>query len=519
MAYCFDCFRELAQEGGVCPYCGYDPAKDEGEYPLALPHGSVLAGQYITGRVLGQGGFGITYAAYDVRLTQKVAIKEFMPQGMAFRVTGSPQMTAYSGRQKEDYAYGLDLFLSEARTLAKFQGNPGIVGVRTFFEENGTAYFVMDYVQGEDLVRYIARRGGKLPWQEALHLLVPVMGALSAVHREGIIHRDVAPDNIFITKGSGVKLLDFGAARYSLGDRSQSLDMILKPGYAPVEQYYRRGRQGPYTDVYALSACLYAAITGQIPPESVERTNADALRPPSAMGIPIPAALERAILRGLAVRPEERYQTMEELKTALLTPDPGPTPGPEPKPGPEPGPEPRPRPEPKPKPGPRPEPVLRPDPAQAKRVQRYFLQGLLLILGGPVVGIALMLTLYDLGINYTLYIVFFSAGFILPPAAVLLLAKRYGMDGAMWKRLLTRSVFTLIALACVLAAPYAGDGANPLGVLLGAWLIFFDAFLQTQATLPGHPKRKVTPESFDKLTVIGFVALAWGLYSFLSGLF
>ncbi len=313
MTYCFDCFRELTQDSGPCPYCGYDPATDEGKYPLALPHGSILAGQYITGQVLGQGGFGITYKAYDVHLAQRVAIKEFMPQGVSFRAAGSPQVTAYSGQHQENFAYGLELFLNEARILAKFQGNPNIVGVRMFFQENGTAYFVMDYIQGVDLKQHIVCHGGKLPWRETLDIFYPVMDALEAVHREGIIHRDISPDNIFITSKGVVKLLDFGAARYSMGTKSQSLDLILKPGYAPFEQYIRHGRQGPFTDVYALSACLYASITGQIPPESVDRMNHDTLKAPSAMGIDLPAGVEQTLLRGLATRPEDRYQTVQEL--------------------------------------------------------------------------------------------------------------------------------------------------------------------------------------------------------------
>ena len=336
---CYNCFCERESSEGPCPRCGYEAARDQGKYPFALPHGSILAGRYITGRVLGQGGFGITYLALDNQLKTKVAIKEFMPDSMAVRTAGMLRITVYSGQRQENFQYGMERFLEEARVLAKFQENPNIVGVRSYFEENGTAYFVMEYVEGVSFKSYIQEHGGRVSWEEAARLLMPVMDALEAVHREGIIHRDVTPDNIFITSGGGVKLLDFGSARYSLGDKSRSLDVVLKAGYAPKEQYTRRGRQGPYTDVYSLSACLYSAITGYLPPESLDRADEDELVLPSTRGIKIPQAVEDVILHGLEVQPADRYQSMGELRAALaaamaepaaeLTPAPPPSSAPE----------------------------------------------------------------------------------------------------------------------------------------------------------------------------------------------
>lgn len=261
MPYCYNCFQNLSSPG-PCPHCGYDPKQDAGKFPLALPHGSILAGQYITGRVLGQGGFGITYLALDNKTNQRVAVKEFLPDTMAGRSGGSLQVTAYSGDRGTQFQYGLDCFLEEAKTLAKFLDNPNIVGVHSYFQENGTAYFSMEYIEGISLKSHLRACGGHLTWEETVRLLLPVMNALESVHREGLIHRDVTPDNIYIAGNGQVKLLDFGAARYSLGDRSRSLDVILKSGYAPKEQYTRRSRQGPYTDVYSVAACLYAAVTG-----------------------------------------------------------------------------------------------------------------------------------------------------------------------------------------------------------------------------------------------------------------
>ena len=248
----------------------------------------------------------------------KVAIKEFLPDGIAVRAGGSHQVTTYTGQREENFKYGMERFLDEAQVLAKFQGNPNIVGVRSYFEENDTAYFVMDYIEGTSFKTYIQEQGGKVSWEESAKVLLPVMDALGAVHKGGIIHRDVTPDNIILTTDGGVKLLDFGSARYSLGDKSKSLDVVLKAGYAPKEQYIRRGKQGPYTDVYSLAACFYAAITGFLPPESLERMDEDNLVPPSTRGFKLPSGFEDAILKGLEVQPADRYQSMEEFRAAVV---------------------------------------------------------------------------------------------------------------------------------------------------------------------------------------------------------
>ena len=318
---CYNCFREKAEEGGACPYCGYDPSGAAEEYPLALPHGSVLNGRYILGRVLGQGGFGITYVAKDYKTDGIMAVKEYLPDEFATR-TGTHEVTSYVGERRDNFEYGKECFLKEAETLAKFIGNDNIVRIHSYFEENGTAYFVMDYVEGESFQKYIRDHGGKIGWRDAERVLLPIMDALDAVHAEGIIHRDVTPDNIFITKSGGVKLLDFGAARYSLGDKSCSLDIVLKHGFAPKEQYSRHGKQGPYTDVYSLAASYYYAITGVKPPESIERMDNDKLVPPSGLGVEIPPAKEAALLQGLNVNVSGRFATMGAFRRALDMPAP-----------------------------------------------------------------------------------------------------------------------------------------------------------------------------------------------------
>ena len=314
--FCYNCFQERETPEGPCPHCGFDLEENEKKFPVALRAGTVLNGRYIVGRVLGQGGFGITYLALDTQLNAKVAIKEFMPGEIATRVGGTTVSVMMETRS-EEFTYGAERFQEEARTLAKFIGNPNIAAVTSYFDENDTSYFVMDYIEGISFKTYIANHGGKISVEETLNVMIPVLRALTAVHAEGFIHRDVTPDNIYITKDGMVKLLDFGSARYSIGDKSKSLDVILKVGYAPKEQYIRRSRQGPFTDVYSCAACFYAAITGFLPPESLERLDHDEQVPISQCGIDIPEYLDKAILKGLAVQPEDRFQSAAEFLDAI----------------------------------------------------------------------------------------------------------------------------------------------------------------------------------------------------------
>ena len=313
---CYSCFTEKSTSG-ACPRCGYDPASDEGKYPIALRAGSILNGRYIVGRVLGQGGFGITYLAQDYQTKGLVAIKEYLPTEFAGRTTGTYAVQVYSGDRRENFEYGKEQFLAEAKTLAEFIGNDHIVRIYSYFEEYGTAYLAMEYIDGESLDKYMSHHGGRLSVEKANELLVPVMEALDWVHSKGIVHRDIAPDNIIVTKDGRAKLIDFGAARYSTGEKSKSLDVILKHGFAPKEQYVRRGRQGPFTDVYAMAATYYYAITGKVPPDSIERMDEDELIPPTTLGVKMSEKAEDALLKGLEVSASERYQRMGELAEGL----------------------------------------------------------------------------------------------------------------------------------------------------------------------------------------------------------
>jgi len=285
---------------------------------MYLVSGTILNNRYEIEAVLGHGGFGITYAALDKLLNVKVAIKEYLPRQLATRAEGQNRVSVFTGEARQQYDYGLRKFLEEAQSMARFAHHPNVVSARDYFEANGTAYMVMEYVEGVTLKQYLANKGGRVPFQEAKGIMMPVMDALREVHQAGMLHRDISPDNIYITTSAQVKILDFGAARYFTGEQSKSLSVILKSGYAPEEQYRSSGKQGPWTDVYATAATLYKLLTGQTPPDALDRMAGETLTPPSQLGAAIPSAAEHALLRSLEVHAGQRYQTMGDFQQALL---------------------------------------------------------------------------------------------------------------------------------------------------------------------------------------------------------
>ena len=215
---------------------------------------------------------------------------------------------------------GRQRFLEEARLLARFQ-HPGVVRVRGFFEENGTAYLVMDYLDGLPLYQYVDRMGGRVPVETALGIARPVLTALGELHAASILHRDIDPHNVYITRRGDVVLLDFGSAREATEQATRALSVVVKPGYAPYEQYGSRSRQGPWTDVYALGATLYRLLTGVVPPPATERLVDDELKPVRALAPDVPPAIAQAIEHALAVQPHDRPQTAEAFAEALFGPD------------------------------------------------------------------------------------------------------------------------------------------------------------------------------------------------------
>ena len=298
----------------VCPKCG-SPFQPTVNNMLMLPPRTVLREQYLIGRALGHGGFGITYLAWDIGLQTRLAVKEYMPNGVAGR-TQQTKVVPFSDVTRQEYEWGLERFLEEARTLKKCN-HPNIVPVDTVFRDNGTAYLVMEYLEGTTFAEFLRRRGGTIPFEDALRVMLPVMDALSAVHAENIVHRDVSPDNIYIPRTGKVKLIDFGAARNALSQKSRNLSVILKAGYAPEEQYRISGVQGPWTDVYATAATFYRAVSGKVPAAALDRQAEDTLESLAQLGVAIPASAESALMKALAVRAGERFQSMEGFKRAL----------------------------------------------------------------------------------------------------------------------------------------------------------------------------------------------------------
>lgn len=315
---CTSCFSP----GGsvdVCPVCGYQKnSKDDQDWNKLYP-GTIIHERYVIGRSLGQGGFGITYLGFDLRLKTKLAIKEYYPSGLAVRNTANMTVMNATRDAAEDFRQGMDKFLEEARTVARFEAHPNIVSVRDFFEYNGTAYMVMTYFEGKTMLKYLNECGGVMSFEQAMQILSPIMDALDTIHASGLIHRDISPDNIFMTNSGETKLLDFGAAKSAMAlVNQQSHSIVLKKGYSPAEQYQSKGSLGPWTDIYSMAATIYRSVVGTVPPDSIDRLDEDILVPPSQSGVTIPDYAEAALIKALSISPKARPQNMRDFKNALL---------------------------------------------------------------------------------------------------------------------------------------------------------------------------------------------------------
>ena len=278
-----------------------------------LRKGTRLIGRYTIEGVLGQGGFGITYLGMDELHKKKVAIKEFFPQGIVTRnIEYEDTVTVTLVGEKENYDKGKERFLKEAQTMAMFSKDKGIVKALDFFEINNTAYIVMEYLEGVTLKQYL-RENKRIAAEDLVELLVPLIEALDEIHSQGLIHRDISPDNIMVLPDGRIKLMDFGAARDYTEFGEKSLSIVLKPGYAPPEQYQTHGVQGPWTDIYALCATMYKCITGENPPDAINRLVDDHLKKISAFGIPVLPQIEEAIIKGMSVAAKDRYQNVGDF--------------------------------------------------------------------------------------------------------------------------------------------------------------------------------------------------------------
>lgn len=313
---CMGCMEPFA--GYPCPNCGFD-AQNEKKMEYALPLETILAGKYLVGKVLGQGGFGITYIGWDLALERKVAIKEYYPSGQVSRTPGNLELSWYtteSSRQaRED---GMQMFLKEARKMSKVDEVSGIVRVRDLFQENGTAYIVMDYVEGETLKARL-QRVGPMPWKQAKDIFLPAIRTMEEVHKAGLIHRDISPDNLMLTPDGKVKLLDLGAAKDLTINSGASSMQVAKSGFSPLEQYTQRGGSGPWTDVYAMAATIYYTLTGQLPASAVERVEEDSLNWTLPALQALPGSMVEALQNAMVLSAKKRTQSMAELEKGLLS--------------------------------------------------------------------------------------------------------------------------------------------------------------------------------------------------------
>jgi hypothetical protein len=284
----------------------------------ALPAGHELQG-YRVERVLGAGGFGITYLATEAMIGRAVAIKEFLPSSVAARAADNVTVQPLVPADAETFRWGLKRFRNEARTLVTFH-HPNIVQVYRYFEANGTAYLVMAYEKGASVAEVLKTRR-TLSEPEVTALLDPLLDGIARVHGAGFLHRDIKPANIIVRQDGSPALIDFGAARQSFGEKSQSSRAIVSPGYAPFEQYTSSTEQGPWTDLYALGATLYCCVTGTRPVEAPDRVAGASMRPASELAQGrYGDALLRAIDWALAVNPEDRPQSVEAWRAVLAAP-------------------------------------------------------------------------------------------------------------------------------------------------------------------------------------------------------
>ena len=311
---CMNCFSVKGQYE-VCPFCGHVEGTPP-EQPHYLTPGTILANHFIIGTTIGFGGFGITYKCLDTTLGVIVAVKEFYPAGLVNRAPGECEVGLLSGDRQQQYRVQLKRFLMEAQSIAQFGRAKDIVNIYDFFEANNTAYIIMEYVDGVLLKDYLDRQGRMEP-DVALAVIVPVIEAVKKIHTKGIIHRDISPDNIFISGEDSIKVFDFGAAQLNDSSEGKAGEKVIKVGYSAPEQYRDKSHEDFYTDIYSVGAILYQMMTGVKPMESTEREFRDELKSPAELGVRLEPNTDRAIMEAMAVKPELRFQSIQHFEDAL----------------------------------------------------------------------------------------------------------------------------------------------------------------------------------------------------------
>lgn len=318
---CLNCMAGYVT-GGVCTHCGKTAGAEAAGRPQdALPAGRSLAGgRYCLGRVLGKGGYGITYLAWDRKWNRRIAIKELYPQSEAARDRQTGYVEAARGRE-EDYEHLKLRFMQEAQILRTLQQYPEIIHVYHLFEEYGTCYYAMEYLEGEDLGRYM-KRNGKLSWSQLEPTIRIVLRSLQILHGKELFHRDISPNNIFLLDSGDARLIDFGSVRSYGGARQ--FTTILNASYAPYELWSANGNQGPWSDLYSLSITMYHGLTGILPPKAMDRIasretrGADSARPLSSLHPDAPEYVQRAIEKGMSLDIPDRWRSAAEYGKALF---------------------------------------------------------------------------------------------------------------------------------------------------------------------------------------------------------
>lgn len=306
---CPHCFKD--KHTAVCPNCGYDSSYVNTSSSV-LPPFTLLNHRYLLGHVLGQGGFGITYIALDTFKDVVCCVKEYMPSEYSERNTDG-SLSPNSSENAAVFEHGKESFLSEAKSLFKLESNPNVVTITDFFSENNTGYLVMDYLDGMNLKRFVMKCGNKIWLQNAKTILTIVAKTLETVHSLGILHRDISPENIFITNSGQVILIDFGASRSYLNQQSEGMSVLLKPGFAPPEQYNYNGNQGPWTDIYSLAATFYTIVSGEQLIPADYRLREDTQKPLKELDCDVSDALSDVIEKAMALDYHQRYQNMTDF--------------------------------------------------------------------------------------------------------------------------------------------------------------------------------------------------------------
>lgn len=310
---CINCMQ-AQMTGGICPRCGWKEKTGRMQDTAALPARRMLCGRYYVGKVLGIGGFGITYLAYDCKEKRRVAVKELFPCKDVTRRADSQEIQIHPG-QESFFLHVKQRFIEEAQNLNRFRGCPGIVNVYHYFEENHTAYYVMEYLEGQDLKHALKQRG-TMGWGQLSAYVRMLLRALYVLHGQNLIHRDISPDNIFLTKDNRAFLIDFGSVRCY--KNPGGLTTFLKACFAPPEQYREKGNHGPWSDIYSLSVTLYYALSGVMPQKAPDRLLDERTIYLGTLCPGLPDHVAAAITKGMAVRAEERFQNVADFGERLF---------------------------------------------------------------------------------------------------------------------------------------------------------------------------------------------------------